>query len=219
MMPKICSQGYHFSASVCKSGGLRGFIFVTHHTKTMSRRIAASDWEDREWAHPAVLRRPSKGGLMLQVRQARRPLLLSAPALSASLSEKPLHARRSLGLLYVGVTSRVSDGKRHSISAAGQSGSPPAVSGAHRLRAWRRSHKLVLVGPGARANGLLTPRQAPGLRGVSHCQAALINSHNSWRDESQSHTGGRAPANTLTGKGTHNRSQTRTIHTHCYGML
>lgn len=67
MMPKICSQGYRFSVAVCKSGEQRGFIFLTHHTKTMSCRIAASNRED-----PPVLRSSgfalNTARLMLQVR-------------------------------------------------------------------------------------------------------------------------------------------------------
>lgn len=39
------------------------------------------------------------------------------------------------------------------------------------------------VCPEARANGLLTPRQALGLQVVLHCGAALINSYKSWRDK------------------------------------
>lgn len=52
----------------------------------------------------------------------------------------------------------------------------------------RTLHFLGAVCPGARTNGLLTPRQALGLQVVSHCQAALINSYNSWRDKRQTVT-------------------------------
>lgn len=85
MMPKICSQGYHFSVAVCKTGELRGFIFLTHHTKTMSCRIVVSNWEDWGWAHPPILRPPSKDRIMLQVRD---PLLLSVSTLTAFLKSQ-----------------------------------------------------------------------------------------------------------------------------------
>lgn len=57
--------------------------------------------------------------------------------------------------------------------------------------AWRLSNKIVLqnspllgaVCPGAKANGLLTPRQTLRHQVVSHCQATLINSYKSWRDK------------------------------------
>lgn len=51
MMPKKCSQGYHFSVAVCKSGELRRFIFLTHLTKTMSCRIVVSNRGGTEGGH------------------------------------------------------------------------------------------------------------------------------------------------------------------------
>lgn len=69
MMPKICSHGYRFPLAVCKTRKLRGFIFLTHHTKTMSCRIVVSDWEDWGWAHPLILRPPSEDRIVLQVEK------------------------------------------------------------------------------------------------------------------------------------------------------
>lgn len=48
---------------------------------------------------------------------------------------------------------------------------------------------LGSVCPGARTNGLLAPRQAPGSQVVSHCQGALISSYNSCRTSAR-HTEG-----------------------------
>lgn len=60
---------------------------------------------------------------------------------------------------------------------------PPLHHPLHWVIKWRRTlHFLGAICPGAKANGLLTPRQALGLRVVSHCQPALISSYNSWRD-------------------------------------
>lgn len=81
MMPKICSQDYHFSVPVCESRELRGFIFLTHHTKTMSCRIVVSNWEDWGWAHPAVLGPRSKGRIMLQAEKPITPVCISSQCL------------------------------------------------------------------------------------------------------------------------------------------
>jgi len=88
MMPKICSQGYHFSSCKKKeeAESKEGFIFLTHHTKTMSCRIVVSNWERTEGRAGAPSRPrafpPSKDRLMLQVRD---PLLSSVSTLAAAL--------------------------------------------------------------------------------------------------------------------------------------
>lgn len=75
---------------------LESFIFLTHHTKTMSCRIVVSNWEDRGWAHPPILRPPSKARIMLQVE---RPITLVSSN-SRCLSQKPVHVCWLQGLLY-----------------------------------------------------------------------------------------------------------------------
>lgn len=82
---KYAPRAIIFPVAVCKSGELRGFIFLTHHTKTMSCRTVVSNWEYWGWAHPAILRPPSKDRIILQVWD---PLLLSASTLTASLKSQ-----------------------------------------------------------------------------------------------------------------------------------
>lgn len=38
-MPKICSQGYHFSGGVCETGEQRGFISLTHHNELQNSGV------------------------------------------------------------------------------------------------------------------------------------------------------------------------------------
>lgn len=105
MLPKICSQGYHFSRGWLvfffllpppKSGDQRGFISVTHQTKTMSRG-GKKQWcrtvEGRTRPHPAVLRPPPDGRVTLQVRER---LLPPASTLAARPESRVPAARLSL---------------------------------------------------------------------------------------------------------------------------
>lgn len=75
---------------------LRGFILLTHHAKTMSCRVSVSDCR---WAHPAILRPPSRDRITLQVRD---PFFCID---SGCLAKKPVHVCCLQGLLYVRVTS------------------------------------------------------------------------------------------------------------------
>lgn len=205
-MPKICSQGYHFSPGWLfffllpppKSGDQRGFISVTHQTKTMSRG-EKKQWcrtvEGRTWPHPAVLRPPPDGRVTLQVWER---LLPPVSTLTARPESRVLAAPLSLCQCHVSGSFGPVQGRRvpeRSHRDNNRSGQLLSVCG-KRLRTISLCTDVLLLNgaaeltsswravcPEARANGLLTPRQALGLQVVLHCGAALINSYKSWRDK------------------------------------
>lgn len=174
IIPNICSQGYHLSVLVCKSGKLRGFIFLTHHTKTMSCRTAAPTGSTQS-RHTQLSQ-----GLPLNAESCYRwsdPLLLSISILCGFVKKKEtLHVTWLQRLLYVSVFPFVLTGLGIGFLTVNairnkqwqwQEIAHFQFQYRDLVRKWYCRNGIAelsnfggVIWPGAMANGLLTPQQA-----------------------------------------------------------
>lgn len=146
-----------FPAVVCKSSKLKGFIFLTHHSKTMSCRTVASNWEC-EGGHT----QPSSG-LRLKQSQVTGVRAVAPVCINSHCLVK------KAGLLYVSVTAPACFDQLGFLQYSAwdtcrqqqdEAASPsPVNTSTVSVFAWLRSYKMLLqnsfLEPFARRLGLM----------------------------------------------------------------